>query len=213
MLKKTKKNFNPAELLLNSQATYNEILRVCDNLVSKNLLKKNNTQFEKVLPSLEELEEVNFLGKKKFEEVEVEVEVKENFSTDEIEKLVKKVGGEIVKEIFPKTSFLIPKNLLTLTQTEKNILEMLKKTKKNFNPAELLLNSQATYNEILRVCDNLVSKNLLKKNNTQFEKVLPSLEELEEVNFLGKKKFEEVEVEVEVKENFSTEYYFFLTNF
>ena len=56
---------------------------MCDNLVSKNLLKKNNTQFEKVLPSLEELEEVNFLGKKKFEEVEVEVEVKENFSTDE----------------------------------------------------------------------------------------------------------------------------------
>ena len=92
MLKKTKKNFNPAELLLNSQATYNEILRVCDNLVSKNLLKKNNTQFEKVLPSLEELEEVNFLGKKKFEEVEVEVEVKENFSTDEIEKLVKVFG-------------------------------------------------------------------------------------------------------------------------
>ena len=56
----------------------------------------------------------------------------EKKSGSSINLLVEKVGGEIVKEIFPKTSFLIPKNLLTLTQTEKNILEMLKKTKKKF---------------------------------------------------------------------------------
>ena len=118
--------------------------------------------------------------------------------------LVEREKAEIVTLLYPYKSVVLPQDLFNLTAADKKILRQIRKLKSQFNPAELLLNSNMTYNEILRICSSLCEKKLLIKLEKKYEQALPGLEKFKEFHFRGNKKFEEVSVDIYVDENYTT---------
>ena len=101
---------------------------------------------------------------------------------------------KIIKTLFPFEGYNISPLLNGLTESEKKLLKLSLSLQETFNPAEILLKSDITYNEVLRVCDSLASKGILEKdsNNKFSTKKINFMKKIEELNFYGNQKFEEI---------------------
>ncbi len=115
----------------------------------------------------------------------------------ETQLLIDRSTKSIVKKVFPYGAMTLSQSLLTLSETEKKLLNVILTLGDKFNPAELLIKTDVMFNEILRVCDNLANKGLLKKVDKAFEITGVMFgKELDKLNFLGQQKFEEVNFDV-----------------
>ncbi len=120
--------------------------------------------------------------------------------------LVEKMNGYVVKKVFPFEGYKLPFELNKLTDSEKRLIKEIFKLNTNFNPAEILLNTNMMYNEILRICNNLEKKNILKKEGQGYSyKNIEFLKNIKDLNFVGNQKFEEVSYDEKVKENFKND--------
>ena len=127
-------------------------------------------------------------------------------SGKEVSLLFDKVNKQIVKSLFPFEGTPINDNILKISGSEKTLLETIMKLEDKFNPAELLIKSNMMFNEILRVCDSLANKKILIKKDRDFEMgSLKLMKKIEENNFFGNQKFEEVSYDVKFDEKISTE--------
>lgn len=107
--------------------------------------------------------------------------------------LFDRVNKQIIKSVFPYEGYNANVDLSTLTEGERKILQIILTLENRFNPAELLLKTNIMFNEILRVCDSLANKGVLKKIDKQFElSGVAFAKKLEEMNFYGNQKFEEI---------------------
>lgn len=120
----------------------------------------------------------------------------------EVNILYDRVNAQIIKSVFPYEGTMARADLSNITDAEKKLLPMiLNLSDVKFNPAELLLKTDVMYNEILRVCDSLASKGILKKVDKQFEvSGLAFFRKLEELNFYGNQKFEEISYDQKLDE-------------
>lgn len=118
--------------------------------------------------------------------------------------LVERVNGTIIKNLFPFEGVQINSNLNKLSDTEKKILQVILSIGDKFNPAELLLKTDVMFNEILRICDSLAKKGLLKKIDREFEvSGAKFAKEIDLLNFYGNQKFEEVSYDTKISEKIS----------
>jgi hypothetical protein len=125
----------------------------------------------------------------------------------EINILFDRVNKYIIKTIFPFEGEKINENILNLQNSEEKILkEIIALNKKKFNPAELLLKTNTMFNEILRVCENLSKKGILKKIGREFELLnFEMFSNLENLNFYGEQKFEDVSYDEKETEKITLE--------
>jgi len=118
--------------------------------------------------------------------------------------LVERVNGTIIKNLFPFEGVQINSNLNKLSDTEKKILQVILSIVDKFNPAELLLKTDVMFNEILRICDSLAKKGLLKKIDRELEvSGAKFAKEIDSLNFYGNQKFEEVSYDTKISEKIS----------
>lgn len=128
----------------------------------------------------------------------IRMKTKEN---KEVNLLYDRVNGKIIKTIFPYEGHDAQANISNLSDAEKNLLPMIMTLENRFNPAELLLKTNIMYNEILRVCDSLANKGILRKVDKQFEIAgLAFAKKLDEMNFYGNQKFEEISYDTKLDE-------------
>ncbi len=107
--------------------------------------------------------------------------------------LYDRANKKIIKKIFPYEGYDANLNPDNLTDTEMKFLKVILKLEDSFNPAELMIKTDSTFNEILRVCDTLAAKGVINKSNKQFEiGSLKFAKKLDELNFYGNQKFEEI---------------------
>jgi len=111
----------------------------------------------------------------------------------------------IIKNIFPLEEKKMDSSVLSLSNTEKKVIEIITTLSGKFNPAELLLKLDISFNEILRICDTLAQKGFLKKIDRDYELSWFSLEELKSLSFYGNLKFEEVDFDKKLEEKISKE--------
>jgi hypothetical protein len=129
-----------------------------------------------------------------------------NKNGKKVKLLYDKINGYVIKTIFPFEGEKFEKEFLSLTDSEKKLLKhIIELNKEKFNPAELLLNTDIMFNEILRVCENLYKKNVLKKEGKDYVfKFFKVFNNLEELNFYGEQKFEDVKYQEKLNEKIST---------
>ena len=133
------------------------------------------------------------------------VKMKTN-SGKEVSILFEKVTKSIIKKIFPAEGFNVDVDFDKLTPTEKKLLGVILTLNDKFNPAELLLKTDVMFNEILRVTDSLASKGLLKKTGKDFElSGVAFAKHMDDLNFFGNQKFEEVSYDTKLKEIISSD--------
>ncbi len=119
----------------------------------------------------------------------------------EISLLFDRVSKTIIKTIFPFEGTKVDVEFDKLTDTEKRLLATIMTLQDKFNPAELLLKTNVMFNEILRVCDSLANKGVLKKNGKEFEIAgVGFAKQLDNLNFFGSQKFEEVSYDTKLTE-------------
>lgn len=107
--------------------------------------------------------------------------------------LFDRVNKQIIKSIFPYEGYNANVDLNSLSESEKKVLDIILTLENRFNPAEILLKTNIMFNEILRVCDSLANKGILKKVDKQFELgSISFVKKIEELNFYGNQKFEEI---------------------
>jgi len=120
--------------------------------------------------------------------------------------LFDKVNVQLIKNLFPFKGAKVPVDLLTLTSTEKKLLKTIVTLNDRFNPAELLIKTDMMFNEILRICDSLAKKSILKKQEREFEvDQISFAKNLSDLNFLGQQKFEEVSYDKKLNEKISND--------
>lgn len=120
----------------------------------------------------------------------------------EVGLLFDKTNKQLIKTLFPFEGYKLNGNILKLSESEKKLLKVILTLKDSFNPAELLIKTDMMFNEILRVCDSLATKQLLEKSNGEFQiGSLKFAKELENMNYYGQQKFEEVSYDVKEEEN------------
>lgn len=118
--------------------------------------------------------------------------------------LFDRVNKQIIKNLFPYEGYDLSKLTNNFSGSEKKILQMILTLNPVFAPAELLLKTDIMYNEILRVCENLASKGVLKKNGPNYEIMnLSFAKNIESVNFYGQQKFEEISYDKKLDETIS----------
>jgi hypothetical protein len=118
--------------------------------------------------------------------------------------LVDKTNSQIIKKLFPFEGHEFSKDILKLSENEKKLLKTILTLNDKFNPAELLIKTDMMFNEILRICDSLASKKILVKKDRDFEiGSLKFAKKIDESNFYGQQKFEEVSYDIKTKENIS----------
>lgn len=114
--------------------------------------------------------------------------------------LFDRVNSQLIKTLFPFEGFDLRSLSSGLSESDKKLLEIILTLNDVFNPAEILLKSDIMYNEILRVCDSLASKGILKKVDKSYELVsLKFAKNIEEANYYGVQKFEEISYDVKVE--------------
>lgn len=122
----------------------------------------------------------------------------------EVSILYDRVNKQIIKNLFPYEGISANVDLSSLSESEKNILSQILKLENRFNPAELLLKTNIMFNEIMRVCESLATKGILKKVEKQFELHKVSfVKEIENMNFYGNQKFEEISYDKKLAETIS----------
>lgn len=115
--------------------------------------------------------------------------------------LFDRVNKKIIKTLFPFEGVDVAGKITDLSDSEKKILKIILSLSDKFNPAEILLKSDLMFNEILRVCDSLASKGLLKKVDKSFEiSGAAFAKKLSDMNFYGNQKFEEVSYDTKLNE-------------
>ena len=131
--------------------------------------------------------------------------VKLQTNTGETQILVDREQKKIIKQVFPFKGEDLPSSLANLTGTEQKILKLLLEIEnQRFNPAELLMKTDVMFNEILRVCDALAEKGLLKKIGREFElQGAKTIKEIAQMGFYGNQKFEEVSYDRKLSEKIS----------
>ncbi|MFT4244137.1 MAG: ATP-binding protein [Candidatus Woesearchaeota archaeon] len=109
--------------------------------------------------------------------------------------LVELLEGNTIQSIIPFKGVPLPLSLNALTHSEKELLGQILNVKEQFTSAELLLNSKMTYTEITRICESLVQKKIIEKDNQSgFSKAnLQSFSDVNLISFLGQQQFEEIE--------------------
>lgn len=116
--------------------------------------------------------------------------------------LFDRVNKQIIKNIFPFEGEKVNGSFAELTATEKKLLKTILTLKDKFNPAELLIKTDIMFNEILRICDRLAQKGLLKKTAREFEvSGIKFAKNLKSLNYFGQQKFEEVSYDVKQTED------------
>lgn len=160
-----------------------------------------------IAPELEAEDAKTMLGT---ESVQVELVpasvVKLKTSTGEVQLLIDREQKKIIQQIFPFKGIDLPVGLATLSGTEKKLLTVLQGVKQRFNPAELLMKTDIMFNEILRVCDSLAQKGLLKKIGREFEISGASIaNDITQMGFYGSQKFEEVSYDKKLDAQLSEE--------
>lgn len=119
----------------------------------------------------------------------------------EITLLVDKTNKQIIKKIFPFEGVKINDEILDFSANEKKLLKTILTLNDKFNPAELLIKTDMMFNEILRICDSLANKKILIKKDRDFEiGDIKFAKNLEESNFYGNQKFEEISYDVKSSE-------------
>jgi predicted transcriptional regulator len=114
-------------------------------------------------------------------------------SGKEVSILFDRVSKIIVKDIYPIKGLPANINVEELSDTEKKLIKTIIELPEVFNPAELLMKTNVMFNEILRICDNLAKKGLLEKRDKQFKSTgLKFVSEIDNLNFFGEQKFEEI---------------------
>ena len=107
--------------------------------------------------------------------------------------LFDRVNKKIVKKIFPYETIDVNTDLSKLSVTEKKTLSIILTLTNSFNPAQIMVQSDITYNEILRVCDSLTQKGILQKDDKNYKiGNISFVKQLAELNFYPNQKFEEV---------------------
>ena len=103
---------------------------------------------------------------------------------------------KIISSFKPIQGTDICENILKLSQNENQIVKSLMSLNDIFSPAELLMSTNYSYNEILKTFNNLESLNLIKKNQSNYELCdLSFVKNLDKFNQNVKFKMEEIEVE------------------
>lgn len=169
----------------------------------KDFYKGKNTEFiQHVSPEVEPQDAKIILDAK---EIEVQlipayiIKIK-NKKGNEINLLFDRANKQIIKTIFPFEGYKINLDAKNLSTNEKKILETILTLPNSFNPAEILIKSNLMYNEILRLCDNLTAKGILKQNDKKFELAnLNFIKNLDNLNFYGNQKFEEISYDTKIK--------------
>lgn len=135
------------------------------------------------------------------EELEVQlvpgyvVKVKSKQGKD-VQLLVDRVEGNIIKKLFPYEGYDTKVLRQTLTSSEQKLLNIILTLEEEFNPAEILLKSDITYNEVLRVTDALAARGILKKIDQKYSSSpLKVFRDPTGLEFYGQQKFEELEVD------------------
>ncbi|USN44875.1 MAG: ATP-binding protein [Candidatus Woesearchaeota archaeon] len=119
--------------------------------------------------------------------------VKLKVGQGEIQLLLDKHHKKIIKTLFPYEGADLKDSITSLSQTERKILGNVLTLSDRFNPAELLIKTDVTFNEILRVCDALAAKGLITKHERDFEiGNMAFAKNISALNFYGAQKFEEV---------------------
>ncbi len=130
------------------------------------------------------------------------IKLKQNGAESSI--LFDRVHKKIIKTLFPFEGSDVPEGLGNLSDTENKILKVILELGDSFNPAELLIKTDVMFNEILRVCDSLANKNILRKNGKEFELTGGKfLKDITSMNFFGKQLFEEVSFDSKLDEKIS----------
>lgn len=125
---------------------------------------------------------------------------------NEVNLLFDKHNKQIIKTIFPNEAYIVSDTFSSLSVSEKKIMGYILELSDTFNPAELLLKTDVMFNEILKVCDNLASKGILRKTDRQFQAVgLEFIKKLDELNFYGNQKFEEIKYDKKLDEKISNQ--------
>lgn len=120
--------------------------------------------------------------------------------------LFDRVNKKIIKKIFPYESVDANVDLSNLSGTESKLLPVILTLENKFNPAELLIKTDVMFNEILRVCDSLAQKKILKKIDKQFElDSIKFVKNLDDLNFYGNQKFEEISYDTMLESKISEE--------
>lgn len=115
--------------------------------------------------------------------------------------LFDKVNKKIIKTLFPMEGCDVNEKILELSESEKKLLKTILTLKDKFNPAELLIKTDMMFNEILRVCDSLATKKILYKKDRDYEiGDIKFAKNLEECNFYGNQKFEEISYDIKLTE-------------
>ena len=134
------------------------------------------------------------------------VKIKLNSGKD-VNLLVEKVTKKIIKTLFPYGGSDMNVDFEKLSDTEKKLIPIILTLNERFNPAELLLKTDIMFNEILRVCDSLSNKGILKKMDREFEigNGMMFSKKLDELNFFGNQRFEEISYDTKINEVVSEE--------
>ncbi len=120
--------------------------------------------------------------------------------------LFDRVSKKVIKTLFPFEGYDINEGLSKLSVTEKKLFSLILTLKDTFNPAELLLKTDVMFNEILRVCDSLTNKGILKKNGRDYELTGGKFaKNITNLNYLGSQKFEEISYDTKLNEKISEE--------
>ncbi|MDA3856564.1 MAG: ATP-binding protein [Candidatus Woesearchaeota archaeon] len=118
--------------------------------------------------------------------------------------LFDKVNKKVIKKIFPFEGYDADESITQMAGSEKKLFKTILTLSDKFNPAELLIKTDMMFNEILRVCDSLANKGLLKKKDRDFELVnVGFAKHLGDCNFYGNQKFEEVSYDKMYEEKIS----------
>ena len=111
---------------------------------------------------------------------------------------------KIIKNVFPYEGFDANVDLSSLSEAERKMVPIILTLEDRFNPAELLLKTNVMFNEILRICDKLEQKGMLKKVDKQFEVAsLAFAKKLDEMNSFASQKFEEISYDTKIPEKVS----------
>jgi len=118
--------------------------------------------------------------------------------------LFDRVNKQIVKKLFPYEGIILGGDYTNLSNNENKLLSIILTLEDKFNPAELLLKTDIMFNEILRICDSLTNKKILRKNGREFEVSGASFaKDLVKLNFYGQQKFEEISYDLKLDEKIS----------
>lgn len=182
-----------------------DVEKIVKNSKSKN--ENQNSEFIQFVAPEVELEDAKILLDSKEIETQLIPGAIIKYITNEgkeVNLLFDKTGKQLIKSIFPFEGYKLNENVLSLSESEKKLFKTILSLKEIFNPAELLIKTDLMFNEILRVCDSLTTKQILEKNGKEFKLgSLKFLKDMESMNFYGNQKFEEISYNVKEKENIS----------